>query len=120
MLFRSEGLITEMTLSPRRSYTLPAVQFLATLRIQNKTTSDVGIEKWGFSELLNRLNKYPRKNILCVDEFNVKKFLVRCVFDTFNSTLLGCTIVKKRNEVMQTPPAWDGSPEALKRFNNPS
>lgn len=115
-----KGLITEMALSPRRSYTLPAVQFLTTLHIQNKTTSDAGIEKWGFSELLDRLNKFPGKNILCIEEFNVETFAVRCVFDTVNSKLLGCTIVKKRNKVMQTPPAWDGSLEALKRFNNPS
>ena len=100
-----KGLITEMAHSPRRTYTLPKVRFLATLHIQNKTTSDAGIEKWGFSELLHCLSVLPARNSLCIEEFNAKKFAVRCVFDTVHSRLLGCTIVKKRNEVMQIPPA---------------
>jgi hypothetical protein len=111
-------LVTETTLSLRREYTLPAARFLATLDIQNKTTSDAGVEKWGFSELLHRLSALPETKILRVEEFDVEAFAVRCVFDGDSTTLHGCTIVKKGRKAMQTPPAWDGSLDALERFNN--
>ena len=113
-----EKLVTETTLSPKREYTLPAERFLAILHIQTKTTSDASIEKWGFSELLHRLSALPATKIVRVEEFDVEVFAVRCVFDGDSTTLLGCTIVKKRREAMQTPPAWDGSLEALERFNS--
>jgi len=112
-------LVSEMDRSPRRTYTQPAFRFVATLDIQNKTTSDAGIEKWGFSELLHRLSAFPKKKNLRIEEFDVKTFAVRCVFNSDSPMLLGCTIVKKRQNAMQTPPAWDGSLDALERFNNP-
>jgi hypothetical protein len=114
-----ENLVTDMALSPRQVYTLSVARFLATLRVQNKTTSDAGIEKWGFSELLHRLSEVPEKEILRVEEFDERTFAVRCVFNSDRPTLLGCTIVSKRPNVMKTPPAWDGSIGALERFNSP-
>jgi hypothetical protein len=111
-------LIPEMAPSPRLTHTTPAVRFLATVRIQNDTTSNAGIEKWGFSELLRRLSALTEQKILRVEEFDVQELAVRCVFCSDSSTLLGCTIVKKRQRMMRTPPAWDGSLEALEQFNN--
>lgn len=110
-------LVTEISFSHRRTYALPAVRLLATIQIQNMTTSNAGIEKWGFSELLHRLNALPENEMLRIEEFDVPTFAVRCVFDDDSTTLLGCTIVKKRQELIQAPPAWDGSLEALKRSN---
>lgn len=115
-----ERLVTEKGLSLRRVHILPAAGFLATLRIQNMTTSAAGIEKWGFPELQHRLSALPEDGILRVEEFDVSAFAIRCVFDSDSSTLLGCTIVQKRQMTMQTPPAWDGSLDALERFNNPA
>lgn len=103
---------------PRRAYVSPAVRFLATLRIQEMTTSDAGIEKWGFTELLGRLSALQKDEILRIEEFDVKQFATRCVFKSDSRALLGCTIVKKRHKAMQTPPTWDGSLDALERFNN--
>ncbi len=115
-----ERLITEKAIRLRRTHILAAGSFLATLHIENKTTSIAGIQKWGFSELQTRLSALPGSIILRVDEFDVGDFAIRCVFDTDNSTLLGCTIVQKRKNAMQTPPDWDGSIETLERFNNPT
>ena len=112
-----ERLVTETTLSRKGEYRLPAVRFLATLYIQNKTTSDASIEICGVSEVLHRLSALPETNILRVEEFDVDAFAVRCVFDVDSTTLLGCTIVRKWRKPMQTPPAWDGSLDALERFN---
>ena len=113
-------LVTETSLFPRREYTSPALSFLATLHIQNKTTSDAGIEKWGFPELLHRLNALPEWKVLRIEQFDAESFAVRFVFDGHGdgTLLLGCTIVKKKRKAMQTPPAWDGWLDALERFNN--
>lgn len=113
-----ETLAPEMALSSRRTNTLPAERFIATLHIQNTTTSAAGIEKWGFSELQHRLSELPRKNIVRIEEFHLKAFAVRCVFNSDGATLFGCTIVKKRKKAMKTPPAWDGSLDTLERFNS--
>ena len=115
-----ERLVTEKALSLRRTNLLSAASFLAILRIQNKTTSAAGIEKWGFSELQHRLSALPENSILRSEEFDVNAFVIRCVFDSDSSKLLGCTIVKKRKKAMQTPPAWDGSLETLETFNSPT
>lgn len=116
-----ERLATEEALIFRRVYTLPAASFLATLHIQNHTTSAAGIEKWGFSELEHRLSALPGNSALRIEDFDSKAFAVRCVLDSDSdsATLLGCTIVQKRQNARQTPPAWDGSLDALERFNNP-
>ena len=114
-----EKLATETAFPPKREYTSPTEKFRAILYIQNKTTSDAGIEKWGFSELLFRLGALPDKKNLRVEEFDLKAFSVRCVFNSDSPALLGCTIVKKKKKFMQTPPAWDGSLDALEKFNNP-
>ncbi|WUR12181.1 hypothetical protein E7V67_021130 [[Empedobacter] haloabium] len=112
-------LAVEQSLYPKRTYTSPAERFAATVRVQDRTTSEAGIEKWGFSELLSRLSALPASTTLRVEEFGSKEFAARCVFTSDTSKLLGCTIVRKSQNVMQTPPAWDGSLEALRRFNTP-
>ena len=84
------------------------------------TTSAAGIEKWGFLELQHRLSALPEDSLLRVNEFDVSAFAIKCVFDSDSSTLIGCTVVQKRQKTMQTPPAWDGSLDALERFDSPA
>jgi hypothetical protein len=111
-------LVAEKALFHKQTYTLPVSRFLATLHLQSKTTSAAGIQKWGFSELQRRLSALPKDSSLRLEELDGKEYAVRCVFDSNSSTLLGCTIVLKRQETRQTPPAWDGSLDALEKFNN--
>jgi len=72
----------------------------------------------GILELLHRLSALPRNKILRIEEFSVNEFAVHCGFHSKNPALLGCTIVKKRQKLMQMPPAWDDSLDTLERFNN--
>jgi hypothetical protein len=115
-----EKLVTDGALSSRSAHTSSVSTFLGTLRIQDKTTSDANIEKWGFLELLHRLSTMPDGDVVKVEELASDEFLVRCVFQGRGSTLLGCTVVARPQKVMRTPPNWDGSLEALESFNKPT
>jgi hypothetical protein len=103
--------------SHRSSYSTPIRAFRETLRIQQKTTADANIENWGFEELLLRLNMLPDEMGVDIDEFGIDLYIVRGVFLRPSNGFLGCTIVKKKEGRLRTPPNWDGSLEALERFN---
>ena len=71
-----ETLVHE-TIPLGQPYIQPAFRCVDTLSIQNKTTSDAGIKKWGFSELLHRLIALPKDKNLSIEEFSMKEFAVR-------------------------------------------
>lgn len=114
-----ERLVKEESLSLKAAYASPVRAFRGTVQIQDRTTSEANIEKWGFAELLQRLNLLPDSDVVGVEEFEAGLFVARCVFVGSNRTLLGCTIVKKRAKALRAPTSWDGSLEALERFNPP-
>ncbi len=92
---------------------------IKTLEFQSEKSTAAGNINYGIRETLKSLKQTPNKII--------KKVFFRCekwggilFTEKYSNKIIGIAIAKSTAKTMATPPNWDGSIEALQRFNKES
>ncbi|MFA8327897.1 hypothetical protein [Burkholderia ubonensis] len=86
---------------------------LGTARIQKRTTSQAGIQSFGFDELIASLGEMSPQNLIGVGALSTNNWAGRAVFTlSGQKDFIGLVIVRRRGgSRKKVPPNWDGTRE---------
>ena len=92
---------------------------LETARVHHRTTSQAGIQSFGFVELITSLEKMLPQEMIGVGILASQSWAGRVLFKlSAPRDFIGLIVVRRRDGPrMKTPPGWDGTREMLERYN---